>query len=275
MAVTAILFSVMALFVRLAAQNAPVGMIIFIRYTLSTLFIATLWGAGVFKVRPVNTKLLMMRAVAASFGGVFYFFAVSSIPMGEAVLLKYTYPLFAVSFSALFFGEKTGKFVIVLIVTTILGIAIMMNPTSFNPSAGYLWGLLNGLSAGAAVAFVRKLRDTDDSPTIMFFTSFVGIFVSAPFLAGGFLWPGTVTAFYILIASACGVAAQFALVYGIRFIKTGAACVVMALEVAMSALLGFLVLGHTLGIAQIAGGVLILTGGAMLIINESSKNKKQ
>ena len=74
MAGTALLFSVMALFVRLAAETVPVGMIIFTRYSISTLFIAGLWASGVFTIRPVNKTLLVMRAVAASFGGVFYFF---------------------------------------------------------------------------------------------------------------------------------------------------------------------------------------------------------
>ncbi len=273
MAGTAILFSVMALFVRMAAASVPVGMIVFTRYTVSTFFIAILWSMRVFRIRPVNKKLLLMRAVAASLGGVFYFFAVSSITLGEAVILKYTYPIFAVSFSALLYREKTSRFVLVLIFMSILGVGILMNPASFNPSFGYIWGMLNGISAGAAVAFVRKLRSTDDSPTIMFFTSFTGIIISIPFLLGGIVMPDAREATLMLLASAAGIAAQFALVYGIRFIKTGSACVVMALEVALSALLGFIVLGHTLGFMQIVGGILILTGGAVLIISENKKNK--
>jgi len=271
MVITALLFSVMALFVRLASQTMPVGMIIFTRYVLSTLFIALLWRAGVISVRPVNRRLLMMRAVAASFGAIFYFSAVSSITMGEAVILKYTYPFFAVTFAAVLYGEKTDRSVIGLIVMSVAGVVIMMNPSSFNPQIGYLWGLMTGLSAGAAVAFVRKLRDTDDSGTIMFFTSFVGMFISMPFLASGVVVPDGHGLAFLLLAATCGIAAQFALVYGIRYIKTGSACVIMALEVALSAGLGFVVLGHTLGPAKIIGGAMVLTGGGILILRESAR----
>jgi len=275
MVLTAVLFSCMALFVRLASGTVPVGMIAFTRYVLSTAFLAVLWTSGVIEVRPVNRRLLIYRALAASFGGVFYFFAVSSITIGEAVILKYTYPFFAVTIAALLYGEKTDRSVIGLIVMSVVGVALIVNPMSFSPRAGYVWGLLNGVSAGGAVAFVRKLRDTDDSATIMFFTSLVGIFVSAPFLVGGMVLPTGWASAHVFLAAVCGIAAQFALVYGIRYIKTGSACVVMALEVVMSSLLGYVVLGHTLGMAKIVGGILVLTGGAVLIIREGRRNEPE
>jgi len=271
MVLTAVLFSCMVLFVRLASDTVPVGMIAFTRYVLSTVFLVVLWASGVIEVRPVNKRLLLYRALAASFGGVFYFFAVSSITIGEAVILKYTYPFFAVTIAVFLYGEKTDRSVIGLIVMSVVGVALIVNPVSFTPRTGYVWGLLNGVSAGGAVAFVRKLRDTDDSATIMFFTSLAGIFVSAPFLAGGVVLPVGRASIHVFLAAACGIAAQFALVYGIRYIKTGAACVVMALEVVMSSLLGYIVLGHTLGMTKIIGGILVLTGGAVLIIREGRR----
>ena len=270
---TAVLFSTMALFVRLASETIPVGMIVFTRYVLSTAFIAALWATGTISVRPVNRRLLLLRAVSASFGGVFYFFAVSTITIGEAVILKYTYPFFAVTIAAVLFGEKTDKSVLILLVMSIAGVVIMMNPASFHPQAGYAWGLLNGISAGGAVAFVRKLRDTDDSATIMFFTSFVGIFVSMPFLLGGVTVPDGRGLFFLVVVAVCGITAQFALVYGFRYIKTGSACVVMTLEVVLSAVLGYLVLGHMLGTPQIIGGILILSGGAVLVLREGAKKR--
>jgi len=265
---TAALFSTMALFVRLASATIPTGMIVFTRYLLSTLFILVLFWTRVIQIRPVNRGLLFLRAISASFGGVFYFFAVSSITIPEAVILKYTYPLFAVTIAAVIYGEKTGRAVIALLILGLTGVVIMMNPASLHPQIGYVWGILNGICAGGAVAFVRKLRDTDDSGTIMFFTSLAGILVSMPFLSGGVVMPVGRGLVFMLLAAACGITAQFALVYGIRFIKTGSACVIMMLEVVISSVLGFLVLGHTIGAIQFIGGILILTGGTFLIIRE-------
>jgi len=197
---TAALFSVMALFVRLASATIPAGMIVFTRYLLSTFFILVLVWTKVIQIRPVNRGLLFMRAISASFGGVFYFLAVSSITIPEAVILKYTYPLFAVTIAAMIYGEKTNRSVIALLILGIAGVVIMMNPASFHPQMGYAWGILNGICAGGAVAFVRKLRDTDNSGTIMFFTSLAGVFVSLPFLAGGVVMPAGRGLVFMLLA---------------------------------------------------------------------------
>ncbi len=274
MILAAALFSTMAVFVRLASSSVPTGEIVFIRYGLSTLLFYGLYRFARLPIRPVNTRLLIMRSVAAAFGGVFYFFAVSRITMGEAVILKYLYPFFAVGTAALLYGEKTDRTVVVLIVMSVAGVVVMVNPAHFDPQPGYIWGILTGLSAGAAVAFVRKLRDTDDSSTIMFFTSATGVVVSAPLALKGFAVPVGVPLLLVLGASFCGIGAQFVLVYGMRYIKTGAACVVMAFEVVLSAFLGWLVLDQTVDPHHVAGGLLILSGGFIIILRQGSTHKQ-
>lgn len=266
MAATALCFSGMALFVRLAARTSPVGVIAMFRYGLGTVVLGALAGAGLFRIRPVNRGLLAWRAIGAAFGGVFYFFALANITIAEAVFLKFTYPLFAVVIAAAVFGEKTGRLVTALMLTGIAGVAVMMNPLAFHPQAGYAWGILNGLAAGISVAVVRKLRETDDAGTIVFFTSVAGVIVSLPFLAHGAALPHTVAGYlYLLFAALFGLLAQLALVYGFRYIPTGAGTVVMMAEVALTALLGYIVLGQGLNANQLIGGAMILFGGGVLL----------
>lgn len=265
MVITAVLFGFMALFVRLASATVPVGMIVCTRYVLSTVIMTAITLTGVAKVRPVNYRLLVCRSFSASFGAVFYFFAVASITMSEAVILKYTFPLFAVTFSALLFGEKTNRRVVFLLVWSFAGVVVMVNPGAFTLKIGYVWGMLNALSAGAAVAFVRRLRETDDSWTIMFFTSIAGLIVSLPLLLQGMVVPVGFDAVYLVLAGSLGIAAQFSLVYGMRYIKTGSASVIMMIEVVVASLLGIVFLGHIPSLYQVIGGCMILIGGAFLM----------
>ncbi|MCE5250940.1 DMT family transporter [bacterium] len=267
----AVMFAVMALFVRMASATVPVGMIICVRYGISTLIFIPLIWLGDVRIRPVNYPLLVGRAVAASLGGIFYFLAVSSISLAEAVILKYTFPLFAVTISALFFHEKTTRLVVFLLLWSFAGVFIMMNPGSFNLKIGYVWGMLNALTAGVGVSFVRKLRFTDDSWTIMFFTSLAGLILSLPLLAFGAEIPDFIGSIYMLLAAGLGILAQFALVYGMRYIKTGAASVIMMIEVVVTTLLGFVVLGAVPTILQVIGGSMVLIGGALLVTRESRR----
>jgi len=266
-------FSLMALFVRLASETIPVGMIVCVRYGFTVLiFLPPIFMHKV-RIRPVNHRLLLYRSVSAGFGGLFFFLAISSITIAEAVILKYTFPIFAVTISALFYGEKTSRMVIILLLWSFAGVYVMMNPKSFDPHIGYLWGMLNALSAGAAVAFVRKLRATDDSWTIMFFTAVAGMVISLPLLTTGLRMPDAAESMYLLFAGVFGLLAQFALVYGFRYIKTGAASVIMMIEVVIASLLGFVILGQVPSIHQVLGGCMILFGGALVLLYQGQRKE--
>ena len=150
----------------------------------------------------------------------------------------------------------------------------MMNPNSFDFQLGYVWGILNAVSAGAAVAFLRKLRVTDDSTTITFFTAVAGTVISLPMLAMGLQIPTVYESILLLSASIMGLLAQYALVYGMRFIKTGAASVIMMVEVVIASVLGFSILGQIPTSHQLLGGSMILLGGAILIVRQGKAQTK-
>jgi len=272
MVFASLFFALTSLFVKLGSDSVPVGVIVLARFIFMYLLMETFRLSGKIKVRPRNKKLLFWRSVMASVGGVFYFFAMATIPIAEAVVLKYTYPLFAVAIASLAYSEKTGRLVITALALCLAGIFIMVKPTSFNLSPGYAWGLLNGLSAGIAVALLRQLRATDDSSTVLYFHSLTGVIISLPFIAqwrpAGFEgWT------YTFFAALFGLLGQFSLVYGFRYIKTGSGSVVMALEVVFSALLALIFLNQVPGLMKIAGGALIILGAALVSGRDQIKSE--
>jgi drug/metabolite transporter (DMT)-like permease len=274
MTATAVSFSLMALFVRLAAESTPVAVIILVRYGIGTLLFGILAAFGNISLRPVNCKLLTWRAIGAALGGVFYFYALADITIAEAVFLKFTYPLFAVTIAAIMFGEKTGKLVQALMLMGIAGVAVMMNPFGFNPQPGYMWGILNGLTAGISVAVVRKLRETDNSGAIVFYTSLAGVIFSLPILLKGVSFPSDLTGYiYLGLTALFGLMAQFTLVFGFKYIPTGAATVVMMGEVALTALFGYFLLGQAISVNELAGGAMILFGGGVLLSRVRTTDK--
>jgi drug/metabolite transporter (DMT)-like permease len=154
--------------------------------------------------------------------------------------------------------------VIAAMALSLAGVVVMMNPSGFTPSLGYLWGILNGLSAGLAVAFLRQLRATDDSSTVLYFHSLAGVAVSLPFLGHGLSAPCLAGGIYTLLAAVFGMLGQFSIVYGYRFIKTGSGSVVMALEVVFSALVALVVLGQVPGLWKVVGGVMVIVGAVLV-----------
>lgn len=263
MASASLCFALTALFVKMGSESVPVGLIVLARYSFMFLALEALRLSGVIKIHPHNKRLLTYRSLAAGLGGIFYFYAMATIPIAEAVVLKYTYPLFAVPIAA-FYGERTGRGVLVALALSLAGVLVMMNPSGFTPSLGYLWGILCGLSAGLEMAFLRQLRATDDSSTVLYFNAIAGVAVSLPFLAQGVPAPGVSGCVFVFLVAVFGLLAQIALVYGFRYIKTGNGSVVMALEVVFSALVAFIVLGQVPGIWKVVGGVMVISGAALV-----------
>jgi drug/metabolite transporter (DMT)-like permease len=265
-------FALTALFVRMGSDSVPVGLIVLARYAFMLLALEALRLSGIIRVHPCNKKLLMYRSLAAGLGGIFYFYAMATIPIAEAVVLKYTYPLFAVPIAA-FYGERTGKGVLVALSLSLAGVVVMMNPSGFTPSIGYLWGILCGLSAGLEMAMLRQLRATDDSSTVLYFNAIAGVVVSLPFLAQGIPTPSLSGFTYTFLVAVFGLLAQIALVYGFRYIKTGNGSVVMALEVVFSALVAFIVLDQVPGFWKIIGGVMVISGAALVSGREKGEHQ--
>jgi drug/metabolite transporter (DMT)-like permease len=263
-------FALTALFVRMGSESVPVGIMVLARYGFMLLALELLRRFGIIGVHPRNKKLLTIRSGAAGVGGIFYFYAMATIPIADAVVLKYTYPLFALPLAA-FYGERTGRGVLVALMLSLAGILVMMNPSGFIPGFGYIWGILCGLSAGIEMVLLRQLRATDDSSTILYFNAVAGVAVSFPFLAQGDISPGAAGCVYTLLVAVFGMLAQISMVYGFRFIKTGSGSVVMALEVVFSALLALMVLGQTPGFWKVVGGVMVISGAAVV----SGKGRKE
>ena len=264
MILASLFFALTALFVKMGSGSVPVGIIVLVRYVFMFLALESLRLTGIIGVHPHNKRLLAYRSITAAVGGVFYFLSVASIPIAEAIVLKYTYPLFAVTIAAFAYGERAGRGVLAALALSLAGVFVMMNPAGFTPSLGYLWGILNGLCAGLAIAFLRQLRATDDSSTVLYFLSIAGVIVSLPFLTQGLTVPSLAGGIYTILAAVFGLLGQFSIVYGFRYIKTGSGSVVMAIEVVFSALVALIVLGQVPGFWKVVGGVMVISG-AMLV----------
>lgn len=273
MALASLLFAVTSLFVKLGSQTVPVSLIVLARFVFMFAVFATLRATGRIRVEPHNKRLLFWRSVLASIGGVFYFYAMASIPIAEAVVLKYTYPLFGVMVAMFAYREKTGRAVLGALALSLAGIFVMVNPLFFSVSVGHLWGILNGLAAGIAVALLRQLRATDDSSTVLYYHALAGVVISLPLLTQGWMAPDLMGGIYTLLAALFGMLAQFSMVYGFRYIKTGSGSVVMGLEVVFSALLALIVLGQIPGPLKIAGGAMIIAGAALVSRGEKIRGE--
>ena len=213
---------------------------------------------------PAKAWLLMFGRSASGVLGIFgNFYALSIIPIGEAMTLNKTAPFFAVLFSWLFLREKAGVRQFFFLLLAFAGAMLVMKP-GFRGEATFatVCALIGGLGAGIAYTCVRELGllKVEGSLIVVFFSAFSTL-ASLPFLIGG-IDPMTWRQVLILLGAGCGAAVgQFGVTAAYRFAPPKEIAVFDYTNVIFTALFGFACFGQVPDVWSVLGFLLIVLAG--------------
>ncbi|MBJ3775215.1 DMT family transporter [Acuticoccus mangrovi] len=217
---SALLFTTMSLFVRLASFEMPVGQIVFWRSVTAAIpiviYLAILGqmpGALVTR-RPIGH---LMRGVVGCVSMYTFFLSVAHLELSLATALVYLAPLIAVPAGAIFLDERPGPVVVGAAVAGFVGVGLMLWPAFEGPVldlamlAGVIAGLVSALTNVSVRIQIKELTATEHPGTIAFYFTVVcsaGGLVTLPF--GWAPLDGT-SFTYLLCAGICGALAHIAL----------------------------------------------------------------
>jgi drug/metabolite transporter (DMT)-like permease len=117
--------------------------------------------------------LLIQRGMLGFFAMILFFYTVTTIPLGEAITLNKTSPLFVSVLAYYLLGEKLNLRTVFALFTGFMGIVFILKPFGMSISYEHLLGILGGFFAASAYATIKKIKDIYDSRIIVL--SFVGI----------------------------------------------------------------------------------------------------
>lgn len=237
----------------------------FFRNLVAVLIAAFLFlrGSGPSAIRQVSRKgwgVLLLRSFCGTMGIYCNFYALSHIPLGDAMTLNKLAPFFTVLFSWLFIREKISLRQALCVVGAFVGAMFVVKPgfagVSLFPA---LMGLVGGFCAGSAYACVRELGLMKvDSRLIVFVFSAFSCLSSVPFLLLDY-HPMTVAQVAILVGTGIGAAiGQFGITFAYRFAPAREIAVYDYTNILFSALLGFLMFGQLPDVYSWFGFVLIV-----------------
>ena len=213
---------------------------------------------------PLKAWLLLLgRSVSGCLGIFGNFYALSVIPIGEAMTLNKTAPFFAVLFSWLFLKEKAGFRKLLALVVAFAGALLVMKP-GFQGAATFatVCALTGGLGAGVAYTCVRELGllKVEGSFIVLFFSAF-SILASLPFMLAG-VDPMTPAQVLILLAAGGGAAiGQFGITAAYRFAPPNEIAVYDYTNVIFTALFGFAFFSQVPDLLSVLGFALIVLAG--------------
>jgi drug/metabolite transporter (DMT)-like permease len=161
-------FGTMNALVKWTSLNADVWMIIFVRSLVIAVIVAIFTRFQGISLKVKDRKKMFLRCLAGLIAMLLYFTALSLIPIGQAVTLQYTAPLFVALFSGRLISEKVSSSVIILLLTAFIGIVLIVSPDLDSIDSNALLALGSGLFAGLAYIFVRDLRKTESPSSVVF-----------------------------------------------------------------------------------------------------------
>lgn len=262
MAASALAFSLMNLFVKLAGAHVPTMEIVFARSLVMTAATAVLVRREGYALGGRNRPLLAVRGVVGVAALSLFYFAVTRLPLGDATALFYVTPLWTALAAVPVLRERLTGVVVAGMTVSLVGVVLIARPSFLFGRPETLDGLgvaamlAAALISGLVYTVVRKLRETDAPSVIIFWLSWVGVIGALPF-AGSWVWPEGAAWLWLLGAGVSALFAQVALTRGLHLEPAGRALSVGYLQVVFSFAWGALVFGTLPGAWSLLGAALI------------------
>ena len=211
-------------------------------------------------------SLLTLRAVFGTVGIFANFYALSKIPIGEAMTLNKTAPFFTVLFSWMFLGEKFSRRQMACLLLAFAGAMLVMKP-GFRAGGAFAAGiaLVGGLGAGSAYVCVHELgrMKVDGAFIVLFFSAF-SCLASLPFVAADYS-PMTWTQVLVMLGAGVGAAmGQFGVTLAYRYAEPRSIAAYDYTNVIFTALFGFAFFAQVPDVLSVAGFAVILAAAFWL-----------
>ena len=165
---------------KLLSQDLEALEIVFFRNLIGVVMILI----ALKKVPPIlkggKLKLLLLRGLFGFSAMILFFYTITTIPLGVAITLNKTSPLFVSILAFWLLNEKVSSRAIIAIIIGFAGVILISKPYGISFSYEHILGVLGGFMAASAYATIKTIKDIYDTRVIML--SFMGLGTLIPFL---------------------------------------------------------------------------------------------
>lgn len=131
-------------------------------------------------------KLQVVRGIFLFLSYTTYMMGLAALPLADVESIRFSGPLMITILSVFLLGEKVELQRWLALIVGFAGILLIIRPGSANFNEGTLFILISVLFYAFTVILTRKLRDTDSSATMAYFSSWVYLiaaFIFSPLAA--------------------------------------------------------------------------------------------
>jgi len=240
---------------------------VFTRFLLGFLVVCAVMAFRRQLPRPRSYHLLLGRTVFNCVAVYCFYMAVKYTSVAEANILNMTYPVFVALISWFLLRNQRDPVALVMVAVAFAGIWLILAPGKIEFQTANLWGLASGLSASLSMTYLNVSRQVHDTNTVLFFMFGLGALLIFIIFYGDFFWPDSRELYYLGLCAASGVAGQFLLTIGFRYVTVVDGSIISSMRILLAALLGPLVVGELpLNAAGWVGALLLFGANVLLAV---------
>lgn len=263
-----------------ASAGVPVGQLVFFRSFFAILPIVIFLSfrrelfSGLKTKRPfAHLRRGLIGIVAMGLG----FFALTQLPLPEAVAINFASPLIIVVLSALFLGEQVRVYRWSAVLVGLAGVMIIIWPrltvfSSGDFSASTTIGALaalGGASVGAFAALtIRGLVKTERSATVVIYFSLIASIAGLSTALFGWIWPTPEQAIYLVSAGILGGTAQILMTESFRRADMSVIAPFDYISLPLSVVVGIVFFADIPTVSVLVGGAIVVSAGISIIYRE-------
>ncbi|MCF3642855.1 DMT family transporter [Rhizobium sp. TRM95111] len=275
-----VIFVCMSTLIKAAGEGIATGQITFYRSAFAIVPIAVFLGArgqlrAAFRTDDLagHIKRGFVGILAMSFG----FYGLVHLPLPEAIAIGYAMPLITVLIAAVFLKETVGPYRWSAVLIGLTGVLIITWPrlTLFeaggvgsSEAMGAASVLLSATLGAIAMVLVRKLVQTEKTPTIVLYFSLSASVFSLATLPFG--WPRLdATALTLLaLAGFCGGVAQILLTESYRYADVSTIAPFEYTSIVLGIVIGYTLFDDVPTSTMLIGTAIVVSAGIFIILRE-------
>lgn len=275
--ISAFFFALMNLFVRLAGDLPTMQKAFFRNLVAAFVALAMLLRhPAQFKTIKGNMPALLVRAAAGTLGVVLNFYAIDRLDIADASVLNKLSPFFAILFSFFLLKEKPSIAEWIAVAVAFAGSVFVVRPTFSAEAIPAVCGLVGGMMAGLAYAFVRKASAGGAARNlIIFFFSAFSCVVLLPFMLWTYEPMETWQLLYLLLSGAAAAGGQIFITAAYSKAPAKEISVFDYSIVIFTALLGYFILDQIPDVFSFIGYAIIVCGALIVWIYHLERDKKK
>ncbi|MBI3306981.1 MAG: DMT family transporter [Candidatus Omnitrophica bacterium] len=272
----AVAFSVMTLCVKFVSRSLPSTEIVFFRSLIGCLMLFPLMLKKKISIfgHKSQRRLMFMRGLSGFIALSLHFYTITHLPLGTAVMLNYTSPIFSAIFAMGFLNEKPSALLISMIFVSFSGVILLVKGQFPGWNPYLLLALLSAVFASIAYVLIRAIHQRESPLTVIFYFTSISTVGSLFLLPMGFRWPDL---FGWLLLMGVGIGSFYGQLWMTLALRQAPASLVSPFcyfTPLLNFIYGAIFFGDILTGRVLTGAFLIILGGSLIAYYETKAGQK-